>query len=123
MKPTATENSSAANAAASHTPSEVHVIDELDVFIADKSPVNAIRLAISDHKEASKFHDWDFIDALKVAERQCESHGDLLEALRRQESTLFWLVNLEDVPESIRESLQGELEAVRRVIAKAEGRG
>jgi hypothetical protein len=48
---------------------------------------------------------------------------DLLAALRRQESTLFWLVNLEDVPESIRGSLRGEIEAVRQAIAKAEGRG
>lgn len=53
-----------------------------DAFQAVPSPANAVRLAVSDHKQASLI-DWPFVDALNKAADQLNQHAQLVNMLTR----------------------------------------
>lgn len=62
-----------------HTPTT----NVCDAFYADKTPANAVALAIADHRANNGGRgSFEFTDALTKAEKQLRAHDDLVAALR-----------------------------------------
>lgn len=64
---------------ATHTPTP----NVFDAFYANKTPANAVALAIADHRAHNGGRgSFEFTDALSKAETQLRAHDDLVAALR-----------------------------------------
>lgn len=56
--------------------------DHLANFLAEQTPVNAVRLAVSDHKaHAGNLIHWDFVTNLRKAEAMAEQFPALMKIL------------------------------------------